>query len=224
MLRSIQGETIEKKAGVWLERLRERRAEAVHVEELHAGDHWSVVRSLAAANTSSAIRVRVWVCSAGYGLLTWDSWIACYAATFTPGQPDSVACSDWAISAKSANQTWWKLLASWAGPAPGMPRSVTDLVGAFPRSYFLLALSPPYLTALAADLRNAAESLLDRDHLSVLSAGAGTQGELAEHLIPSNARLQPLVGGARTSLNVRLARMALQDAAAKEPRLSVLRA
>ncbi|HKB39811.1 MAG TPA: hypothetical protein VKD72_25470, partial [Gemmataceae bacterium] len=138
MLRSVQGETIEKKAGVWLERLRGRRAEAVPVQELYAGDHWSVVRSLAGATTSSGTRVRVWVCSAGYGLLTWDSRIASYEATFTPGQPDSVACGDGARSVESANQTWWELLASWAGPAPGMPRSVTALVGAFPRSYFLL--------------------------------------------------------------------------------------
>jgi hypothetical protein len=224
MLRSVAGETIGERAGNWLGRLRANRAETTPVECLYAGDPWRVVCSLAGTAVGRGIRVRVWVCSAGYGLLAWDSRVAPYAATFTPGQPDSVGPNDRAGDATSAVQTWWELLAGWEGPARGTPRSVTDLVRTFPRSYFLVAVSPPYLTALGADLRKAVEGLPDRDRFAVLSAGAQARDGLAEHLVPGGAQLQPLVGGARASLNVRLARLALQEWGADEPRLSVLRA
>lgn len=223
-LRSVEGATIAERMGAWLERLRTHRSESIRVEELYAGDHWSVVRSLAGCTTGSGLPIRVWVCSAGYGLLSWASRIAPYAATFSPGQPDSVLRDDRARNDDSINQAWWELLAQWEGPAPGTPRSVAELVEAFPRGFFVLAVSLPYLQALGADLRTAVARLSDRDRFSVLSAGAGARGEPAGQFIPCSAQLQPLVGGARASLNVRLARLALQDREVEEPRCSVLQA
>src|SRR5262245_5045531 len=128
MLRSVGGGTPAERAAVWLKRVRGHRAERVAIEGLYAGEHWSVVRSLARPTAGLGAKVRVWVCSAGYGLLTWDSRAAPYAATFTPGQADSVDRIGRAGDTESAAQDWWKHLGSWEGPTPGAPRSVTDLV------------------------------------------------------------------------------------------------
>ena len=222
MLRSVGHQTVAGRMGVWLERLRRPQVETIRVEELYAGDHWSVVRSIARSTPSTGLRIRLWICSAGYGLLSWDSRIASYAATFSSGQADSVARGDQTRSLNSAIQEWWKLLAQWKGPAPGSPRSVTELIRTFSRSFFILAVSPPYLRALASDLQEAMKELSDRDRFSVLSAGTGAREEGAENIVPCNARLQSVVGGARASLNVRLARMALQELNGDEPRFSVL--
>jgi hypothetical protein len=51
----------------------------------------------------------------------------------------------------------------------------------------------------------------DPDKLSIFSAGTDSLPGLDEHLIPMDARLQAIAGGARRSLNTRLARKALLE-------------
>jgi hypothetical protein len=74
------------------------------------------------------------------------------------------------------------------------------------------------------DLEEASGRLADPGQLAVLSAGAEEVGSLGGHLLPCDARLQHLVGGARASLNVRLARLTLQHLDGVAPTLPVLRA
>ena len=82
--------------------------------DLYAGEHWDVARRL--ANLSDAdTSVELWVCSAGYGLIPASAPSAPYAATFTPGNADSVP--DGAEGASA----WWNALASWEGPLPQSP-------------------------------------------------------------------------------------------------------
>jgi hypothetical protein len=59
--------------------------------------------------------------------------------------------------------------------------------------------------------------------LSVISAGSDALPGLDGHLLPCDARLQSRVGGARTSLNVRLAVAALREPEAGDCHLSALR-
>jgi hypothetical protein len=168
--------------------------------------------------------VRIWVCSAGYGLLSWASRVSPYAATFAPGEADSVCREGTGAVAATANRCWWRLLSGWAGPDPGAPRSLAELARSAPEAPLLVAASAVYLGALLADLSQARRELTDPGQLVLLSAGAHGEGELAEHLLPCDARLQSVVGGARTSLNARLARLALQELDGKGPALPALRA
>lgn len=77
----------------WVRRLQAERSDLLPARDLYCGDHWAVVRSLADGVPANGQAVRVWVCSAGYGLITPASRLAAYDATFTPrpaglGPPD----------------------------------------------------------------------------------------------------------------------------------------
>jgi hypothetical protein len=221
LLRSVPGKAPEARAARWIKRLTSCHDEAVPVEDLYAGDHWSVVRSLAGGLPFDGQFVRVSVCSAGYGLLAWGCAVHSYAATFTPGQDDSVCRSG---ADPTAAQVWWRLLAGWEGPRPGEPRTLAQLARSAPGSPLLVVTSAVYLLAIAEDLEEARGSLAHPELLAILSAGADTTGPLGEHLLSCDARMQHLVGGARASLNVRLARFALRRLNGVAPTLPVLRA
>src|SRR4051812_28481928 len=77
--------------------------------------------------------------------------------------------------------------------------------------FLLVALSNDYLTAVADDLRKGAATLAGPDRLAVICAGADTLAGLEAHLLPCDARLQAVAGGALASLNVRLAARLLES-------------
>lgn len=206
----------------WLSRLRACRGESIPAEGLYAGDSWNVIRSLASGGPG-APAVRVWVCSAGYGLLSLASKVHPYSATFDRGQPDSVSANGQAGASREASRVWWRLLSEWAGPLPGAPRTIAELAEAHPRSPLLVVASAVYLGAIVDDLRESLGRLSDPDQLSVISAGTTSLEGLSEHLLPCDARLQRLVGGARASLNARLARLGLSSLRGRRAARSTLR-
>lgn len=222
-LGSVSGRTVEERGRKWLLRLRSTRAEQVAAEELYAGEHWGIARSLAGLTLADRYGVRLWICSAGYGLLSPASRVSGYSATFAAGQPDSVDRGLRGIEPRQARRVWWHLLSQWEGPEPVNPRSISQLALDQPRFPLLVVISEVYLHALADDLREAVHSLAEPELLSILSAGGSTEDELADHLLPCDARLQSLVGGARHSLNVRVARKVLGELGHKPPTLPVLR-
>jgi hypothetical protein len=66
-------------------------------------------------------------------------------------------------------------------------------------------LSAPYLAACRADVLAAAARLREPDQLSVISAGTRPDSELADLILPTDARLQHVLGGTRATVNVRTA-------------------
>jgi hypothetical protein len=71
-------------------------------------------------------------------------------------------------------------------------------------------MSPAYLDAVADDLAEALRSF-GGGRVSIFSAGTEAHATFSDQLVPCDARLQPLFGGARASLNVRCLRHALQN-------------
>lgn len=213
--------TTAERAAEWLRRLRAAHADQVTADSLYSGDHWKVVRAIAEARCPAVQTVRVWVCSAGYGLITPDSVLAPYDATFTPGQPDSVLRNG--DPAKEALPAWWKALGAWSGPPPASCRSIASVALSHPNDFLLVALSDGYLKAVAGDLADSADSLANPEQMAIICAGADTVPGLADRLLPCDSRLQRVVGGALVSLNVRLAQRLLQTSR-KELALSRCRA
>jgi hypothetical protein len=164
--------------------------------DLYAGEHWMVARGLPGA--AGHAQVRLWVCSAGYGLIPADAQVRPYAAAFS-GPEDRVPGG-----ADGARQ-WWQALAGWEGPAPGQPRSITSLAAGDPSASFLLALSAAYLDACRDDIATAATQVSDPDTFMVVSAGARFPGSTAGVMVPASARLQSCLGGTRQALNIRIA-------------------
>ena len=168
------------------------------------GEHWQVARSLPKVGEAAGLALELWVASAGYGLLHPDDPVKPYAATFTPGLPDAVVRPDQA-SRYAASSQWWSELALWAGPRPGNPRSLRELVQRNPSDYLVVALGARYLDAVADDIMAARNTLSDPGILFVISAGTRSGGRLGSNLIPVDSGHQQFLGGTRLSLNARAA-------------------
>jgi hypothetical protein len=145
----------------------------------------------------------MWVLSAGYGLINASAKIRPYAATLSAGQADSVASKD-------ARRHWWRLLAQWAGPDEGAPRSLEQLAKRDPDATVLAALSPPYLDACSEDLSAATVALRRSVQMSVICTGA-SRSVLSDLRLPGDARLQHELGGTRQALNVRVLAYLLRE-------------
>ena len=142
------------------------------------------------------------IVSAGYGLITLDTEVKPYSATFSAG-PDSVASEG--IDAASAGREWWRLLTQ-APAVDGSPRSLDDLAAVEPDAVMVVALSAPYVLALRDDLMAAVARKRHQGRLILVSAGTRRIDGMDDELIPASAVLQGVLGGSRNSLNVRIAR------------------
>jgi hypothetical protein len=175
---------------------------------LYAGDHWATVRAF----ESSCFGIDVWVCSAGYGLIHIEDRVVPYAATFARNHPDSVAAKLPTNDRLGAAQAWWKATASqWNSRFRDRPRSLTDLMATYPHRSLLVVSSETYMRAIVEDLRNGVCCLSDSDQLAIVCAGVRRLDGLDRNLVPCDARMQATLGGARRSLNTRLAAKIIRE-------------
>jgi hypothetical protein len=201
-LRNVLGVSISERIQEWQDRTNRHWQQSVRVADLYAGDLWANVRALG----SSYFAVDIWVCSAGYGLIHYDDHVAPYAATFSRTHPDSVAAYLPETDRLTAAQNWWKATASkWKKHFGERPRSLADLMAAYPKRSLLVVASDNYMRAITDDLRNGVANLDDPDQLAIISAGIKNLDGLDGNLVPCDARMQSELGGARNSLNMRLA-------------------
>ncbi|MCH2123092.1 MAG: hypothetical protein MK136_17850, partial [Pirellulaceae bacterium] len=180
-------------------------------QELYAGDHWQIARSLPHVAKSAGWDTRLWICSPGYGLIKSTSLIAPYSATFSMTHPDSVSKPSRTERVEYARR-WWDRISKWGGPDPGAPRTIAQLAADDPRSSLVVAASKSIVAVIENDLRQASEQLRSGQELIIVSGGTKAKGHFADHLLTFDARLQPLLGGARMSLNVRILRRLLSKA------------
>jgi hypothetical protein len=212
-LRSYPEGSLDTRLQAWMQALERATDPAVSVQDLYAGDHWQVGGSLPALASAQGITARLWVCSAGYGLIPLEAPIVPYSATFSRGHADSVWRAGESMSAPEAVRRWWEGLGAWVGPSPGAPRTLQALAARDPGAGICVVASPTYLDAMREDLVEAAGALERRDSLVLISAGTDRLEGLEENLLRFDWRLQgsagPL-GGAAMSLNVRVARLLLE--------------
>jgi hypothetical protein len=194
-LGQVSGRNAAERARKWITRLSQTgNTPRIAALNLYAGEHWSVARRYPALHEPEE-NIRLWACSAGYGLIPVEAPIMPYHATLTQGQADSVP-GDVA--------SWWSLLSEWRGPSPLHPRSIRALVAADPAAMFMFVLSKSYLRACGADITVACEYIAEPDRFLIVSAGARLQGDLAAFAVPADARLQAHFGGTRRALNARI--------------------
>lgn len=180
----------------WWRRAIDRQHSLLPARDCYAGGSWS---QIVAAESALDGRCKLWVVSAGLGLIPADLPIPNYSATFASNDPDSVA------SDRAGRSDWWNLLVKWGQATRGIG-SISDLARANPKAAVLVAVSSTYLKVIEDDLIEAQGALVSRDNLLVISAGAKHASDLGTSLLPIDARFEHLVGGARTSLNGRILR------------------
>ena len=191
-LRQVALHDLTRRANCWLSNLKRVAVPEHPVEELYAGDHWSMVRAMGSQSVNRRIRARVWVCSAGYGLVPYVASLKSYRATFALGHPDSVSRARSRKECSVENQRWWHILASsWDGPVPGEPRRLCDIPCVYGKSPMLVALSSDYLTAIEKDLNQLVRDSYYRAHLHVISCGSQNPDTLlTPNLLPCDASMQ----------------------------------
>lgn len=194
----------------FLSALRNASGETRSARELYAGPYWAVVRQLPDVAGDAGLDARLWVASAGYGLVPADALLHGYSATFRSGERDSVASGDDEAPFADQLTAWWAALSDWEGPSRGAPRSVHELARKHSDTVVVLA-SPRYFQAMSEDLRAAAE-LLGDNLLVVTSYQPQASDPLASNVIPSQERLIGHVKGARPALHARVARHILEHA------------
>lgn len=199
----LAGSDVETRLRAWRKRLTTVEAEKYPAEELYMGEHWSVVRDIPSEARNRGWDVRLWICSAGYGLIQPGTRIHSYQAAFTPGVLDSVAPGD-----RAAAQSWWKGVCACAIPGEqDFPRSLVALAVKYPRTPLIVALSADYLNAVAEDLRAVLDQTYFERYLSIISCGTRSQHRYwKNHLLPCDGGLSASLGGTLTSLNARVAR------------------
>ena len=221
-LRDIEAANLRDGFSEWLKRLEECAEEADLARNLYAGDHWSVVQSLEDTAHASGLDAKVWVCSAGYGLVRIDARVKAYSATFSLHHPDSMLRWNPTEAHSRKKESWWQLHQEWSGPEPTQPRSISGLAASDPESPMLIVASHDYLRAIGRDVKRALLELQIPDSLSIISTGTKRLPDLEANLLPSGAALQASVGGSMHSLNIRLARRILRECGAEELRASTL--
>lgn len=203
----------------WLSQLAKLEIEATYTaNDLYCGDGWSSIRS-AVMHVQKRDSVKLWIASAGYGLINSTDLVVPYSATFSTGQEDSVSQGQ----DPAGNQKWWEGLAKHKSKSSYSVASIADVARVFPNTPLLVGVSPPYLNALLPDLLAAAKVLSDPELLIIVSAGTKKAVGLTDHLLPCDARLEHRLGGARASLNARIVAYIIKKFDADDLRMPILK-
>lgn len=192
-------------------------------EAVYMGDHWSVVRTIPGVARTAGLRVQLWICSAGYGLIRPDTPIKSYQATFARGEDNYIGAG--LPENDRILQQWWEGVCGYRFAMQGdAPRTIAGIAAAFPRTPMLVALSADYLNAVAEDLAHVLAQPYFNDHLAIVSCGTEQRhATWKHHLLPCDASLAGSLGGALTSLNARVARHLVQSATKTEMTIHALR-
>lgn len=194
----------------WTTRLDECDGPQTSAESLYAGDHWQIARDLPRHASAFGWNARLWVCSPGYGLVRAEALLHPYSANYSSRHSDSIVAG-LDGDRRPALQRWWHEVSTWPGPEPGQPRSVCHLADNFSDIPILVIASRTVIDVIEPDLIRAAGRMQCKAHLQILSGGSDSAGPLGAHMLPCDARLQSVFGGARMSLNIRTARFLLES-------------
>ena len=127
----IGGRNLAERLKLWKAHLRSVQTPEYSASDLYMGDHWSVVRSIPTEAEQSGLKVRTWICSAGYGLIGPATPIKPYRATFTRGEADYVASG--LPEEASALDRWWRGVCSYRFEhQTGEPRTIQRPCRNFP--------------------------------------------------------------------------------------------
>ena len=218
MMRSLRRDRLDRRFSDWSKRIRSETADRKKATDLYCGNSWSVIREMA-ADEKLPSKLRIWVISAGHGLVAIDENLAPYAATFTPRDEDSVIPPE--LSSHSVAE-WWDMLVSGRRQDGTSVASISDIARLHPRTPLVAAISNEYLKAVAHDLEATRTALADGDRLIIITVGAKKSGPLGANFLPCDSRLEHHYGRSRMALNARILRSLVRDFPAKDIRAKYL--
>jgi len=208
----IKEPNLDARLRIWKERLGAVRTEEYPAAEIYMGDHWCVARSIPKEAARCGLSIRLWISSAGYGLIRPDTPIKPYQATFARGEQDYIGVG--ITGTGEVEQKWWAGVCAYRirnKENANSPRSLQALAEAFPRTPMVVALSVDYLRAVKEDLAATFHNQFFLEHLSIVSCGTRERHSVwRNNLLPCDGSMSRALGGTLTSLNVRVVRRLFQ--------------
>ena len=198
----------------WIDRLAE--APPTHqARDLYQGEMWACALDLEAVarRYRGMESVRLWVISAGFGLISADHPVSSYGATFSSPAPDFVGGDLDGLDALDAVRRWWHQLGQVDLAAT--PRTLEELARNA-EGDVVVVLSSAYLRACLPDLIRAVRA---NEAVTVVSPAAARIPQLCDAAPRFDARLltteddrrasveRPIPRGTRMSLNLRVGRL-----------------
>lgn len=167
------------RAAKWLRLLEASQSVAKPARDLYGGEHWRLVLELEAQLLDAKRPVKLWVASAGYGLVPADALLKPYSATFAPREADSIAAEE--------ATAWWGAICAGSPQAESLQQLATTT------DTLIVIASAKYLRAMQPDLERARETLASHDRLIVF-AGSQVSG-LESSLVRVDSRVQVALSG-----------------------------
>jgi hypothetical protein len=198
-LREVAGDSVALRFSAWRDAIKGADAPLSRAEDLYQGGYWSVVRELPGLALRMGWNSKLWIASAGYGVVSSDKQLVSYSATFSSGHEDSVTT----LTEEDAAKKWWKYATATKG---GLGVSLATLAKKEPEATILVIASPAYVEAMADDLAVAVRRIRNRGGVFVISSRAPSGAALSLSWLPSTSALQRSLGGALVSLHARVAR------------------
>lgn len=199
-VKNLKKRTLNGRFTEWSMRINRNNQNLVKAIDLYRGNSWSVIRKLQ-RHPKHGKAVRLWIVSAGYGLISADTLVAPYAATFSDGHADSVRPSR---PRECTTGAWWNKLIQWRRRERNEVASISDIAKTFPDQPLLIAISKEYLSATHDDIVEARNFLSSPDKMVIICAGAKKDGEAVENFLPCDARFENHFHCCRADLNARL--------------------
>jgi hypothetical protein len=202
-LHRFGGRDLSRRADAWLEALDEQPA-ATTLRDLYAGEHWVTSLELEQLAADQGFESRMWVVSAGLGIVSVDTNAPSYSATFASNVDDTVLVD--ADDPAQQRRLWLEKLTTRPGS-----KTLLGLCDGPSNAYFLCVLSRPYVQAALRDLEATQRRLKDPNRLMVVTADAPelASGPLSKSWVPSSSRFQHIVGGTRIGQHARVAKKLL---------------
>jgi hypothetical protein len=170
------------------------------------------VRELPNLSAQAGVAIRVWVASAGYGLVPESACIRPYSATFRGRVADSVVRESDQRRGYRAKM-WWEALGRKRALGWQAPRRISALARRDPDARIVVIGSSGYISAMEDDLVGVLDAHGSSERLVIISGEPrGCRSELHASWIESGARLQAKVGGSLPALHARVARQILHEA------------
>jgi len=192
-----------------------------NAEDLYdKGGYWPRILRVVSKARRQGFEPRLWVASAGYGLLKGTDRVVSYGATFAKNAPDTIFRSK---DKPKIAQRWWRELSAW-NHMSGYKGIHTPRIADIPRfekdAFLLVVMTPPYIHAVERDLlRTAKKVKYDGNRFAII----GTKGMyqklsrkslklLKPHLVPIHAKMQHAVGGGLIALHAYVAYALIREA------------
>lgn len=199
-IKNLTRKTLNGRFREWSTQISRSDQKPIKAIDLYRGNSWSIIRKLH-GHPKHGQKVRLWIVSAGHGLISAETAVAPYAATFTNGHADFVkpprpqACT---------TGDWWNELVRWRRRKGHEVASISDIAEKYPDQPMLIAISKEYLSATYDDIVKARTFLSSSDKLVIICAGAEKDNDASDNFLPCDARFENHFHCCRADLNAQL--------------------